>query len=56
MDLIVAYEDFDLELVDECHLPTFEVYPSDDGLEQYDLFGLRPFNKTTEILYVRGDE
>ena len=52
---IVAYEDFDLKQVDDYKLPVFEVYPSDDGLEQYDLFGLRPFNQTTEIIYVRGE-
>ena len=53
---IVAYEDFDLKQVDDYKLPVFEVHPSDDGLEQYDLFGLKPFNQTTEIIYVRGEQ
>ena len=52
----MSYEDFDLKLVDDYKLPVFEVHPSDDGLEQYDLFGLKPFNQTTEIIYVRGEQ
>jgi hypothetical protein len=45
---IVAYEDFELEKIDEKTLPIFYI-DSKDGYEEFDLVDVAAFNTTTEV-------